>query len=546
MRTGVIKADTIDVAVERILLELGKDTTRSRENSIYFDGWDGLGASAVLQSVAKRLGASNEQSMRPAELQFEKIIHIDCSKWESRRAMQREIAEQLNLPNWVMEMLDKQDEEDDFNGLDQGSRTEIAQVVREIYQTTQNHRFLVILHNGSSEEIDIFDFGLSLDRYANSKILWTFQGRFRIAPKMTDSVKKSRTTDVILSASSGERDPREHWFYLVREEAAQVAFNKHGHCIIDPGIATNCVLYALILSWFGLRINDYDWANHSSNYWVCDGVIALTDIDKAWQVGNVLQHEVPLLHINTRLNKDESAVMASYHPARSAELMPYWTTTTTSTFGFVVSPCGVIPNNTFRHSHRLGVLKLSRCAFSFSSPPFLYCQGLRFLWLDHCQDLPTRSTTDHHHTEADKEDELDSNTTSLWECFRSLWVLDLRCTDCDWILSARMMDLMTQLRELNVMGAENLDMSHLRGRMRNIRKLRVTKSTCFFSNHVFSEMESMELLVFSGNYLEQHMLSLSVSASNSRLKAVIVDGCDGLKVVTFRGCKELENLFIKG
>ena len=50
--------------------------------------------------------------------------------------MQREIAEQLNLPNWVMNMFEKQDEEDDFNGLDQGSRTEIAQVVREFYQTT--------------------------------------------------------------------------------------------------------------------------------------------------------------------------------------------------------------------------------------------------------------------------------------------------------------------------------------------------------------------------------------------------------------------------
>lgn len=222
MRTEVIKADTIDVAVERILVELGKDTTSSRENAIYFDGWDGLGASAVLQAIAKRLGVSNEPSTRPAELQFEKIIHIDCSKWESRRAMQREIAEQLNLPNWVMEMFDKQDEEDDFNGLDQGSRTEIAQVVREIYQTTQNERFLVILHNGSNVEIDIFKFGLYIYGYANSKLLWTFQGRFRLDPKMLDNVKKSTSSDVILSASSDRRDPQELWSYLVRHEAAQV------------------------------------------------------------------------------------------------------------------------------------------------------------------------------------------------------------------------------------------------------------------------------------------------------------------------------------
>jgi hypothetical protein len=50
------------------------------------------------------------------------------------------------------------------------------------------------------------------------------------------------------------------------------------------------------------------------------------------------------------------------------------------------------------------------------------------------------------------------------------------------------------------MGAENWDMSHLRGRLRNIRKLRVTKSTCCnYESSLFSEMEQMEILEFSGN-----------------------------------------------
>ncbi|XP_044405456.1 uncharacterized protein [Triticum aestivum] len=519
----VIKADTIDVAVERILVELWKHTTSSRENAIYFDGWDGLGASSVLQAVAKRLEVSNELSKRPAGLEFEKIIHIDCSKWKSRRAMQREIAEQLNLPNWVMEIFDKQDEEDGFNGLDEGSRTEIAQVVREIYQRTQNQRFLVILHNGSSEEIDIFDFGLSLDRYSSSKMLWTFQGRFRLDPKMIDSVKKSTTTGVLLSASGDRQDPRELWSYLVSHEAAQVSSNKYGHVIIDPAIAAQCVLYMLKQSWIGSRIIDYDRAIHTSNYWICAGIIALTDIDRAWRVGAVLQHEMPFLNIDTRLKNDESAGMASYHLAKSAEHMPYWISTTTSTSRFVVSPSGVIPENMFSHSHMLGVLKLSRCAFSFSSPPFLCCHSLRFLWLEHCRDLVTgRSTTDHHHTEANKE--LGNRTTTSWECFQSLWVLDLRYTGWDQIWSTRVMDLMTQLRELNVMGAENWDMSHLRGWLRNIRKFRVTKSTCFFSDNMLSEMENMELLDFSGNIIRQGM------ASNSTFKT---------------GYKELKNLYMK-
>ncbi|XBI43210.1 hypothetical protein VPH35_108008 [Triticum aestivum] len=375
-------------------------------------------------------------------------------------------------------------------------------------------------------------------------MLWTFQGRFRLVPKMIDGVKNSRRTDVILSASSDVRDPRELWMYLVHEEAAQVPFSKHGHCIIDPGIAAECVLYALKQSWIGSRIVDYDWAVHTSNYWICDGIIPLTDIDKALQIGNVLQHEMPLLNIDTRLNNDESVVIASYHLAMSAECMSYWISTTTSTSGFVVSPSGVIPENMFWHSHRLGVIKLSRCTFSFSSPPFLCCHSFRFLWLDNCQDLLTgRSTIDPHHTEANKE--LGNNTMTSWECFQSLWVLDLRYTDLDQIMSPWMMDLMSQLRELNVMGAKSWDMSHIRGWLRNVRKLRVTKSNCWFNNDVFSEMESMELLEFSGNTIREGMTNLSASANNSRLKIVTIDGCDELNIISLRDCKEFNNLFMK-
>jgi hypothetical protein len=81
--------------------------------------------------------------------------------------------------------------------------------------------------------------------------------------------------------------------------------------------------------------------------------------------------------------------------------MPYWISTTTC--GFVLSPSCAILDNMFQHSHMLGVLKISRCAFSFSSPPFLCCHSLRFLCLEHCQDLRTRaSTTDHCQSYASK------------------------------------------------------------------------------------------------------------------------------------------------
>jgi hypothetical protein len=63
----VIKAGTIDSAAERILDELTR-LLSSRDNVLYFDGWDGLGASAVLRAVASKAPAAG----------FEQIIHIDC------------------------------------------------------------------------------------------------------------------------------------------------------------------------------------------------------------------------------------------------------------------------------------------------------------------------------------------------------------------------------------------------------------------------------------------------------------------------------------
>ncbi|RLM69489.1 hypothetical protein C2845_PM17G03370 [Panicum miliaceum] len=179
MRTEVIEADTIDKAVQRILQELKEDddaaaagggggtasrstTSSSRHNVIYFDGWDGLGASAVLREVGRRLTTG---------LDFSRIIHIDCSKWESRRAMQRALAEQLQLPPPVMGMFDMQDEEDNYNGVDQGSRLEIPKVAREIYQHVQkqlSRRFLVIFNNGGCEEINLESSGFPLSGYSRN------------------------------------------------------------------------------------------------------------------------------------------------------------------------------------------------------------------------------------------------------------------------------------------------------------------------------------------------------------------------------------------
>nr|CAB3504086.1 unnamed protein product [Digitaria exilis] len=201
-----VYAITIDRAAEEILELLEEDTNASRSissrnNVFYFNGWDELGASAVLRAIAQRLTPTSEAGKRAlAEQEFDQLIHIGCSMWESRRALQRAVAEQLQLPDEVMELFNREDEEDDFKGVPLGSRTELPQVLRAMYQHIHklNRRFLVIFHNGSNEEIDLASFcGFPLSGYSANKVLWTFQGRFRLKPrtKVDKAMASIETTD---------------------------------------------------------------------------------------------------------------------------------------------------------------------------------------------------------------------------------------------------------------------------------------------------------------------------------------------------------------
>uniref|UniRef100_A0A0A9CNQ2 Disease resistance protein At4g27190-like leucine-rich repeats domain-containing protein n=1 Tax=Arundo donax TaxID=35708 RepID=A0A0A9CNQ2_ARUDO len=542
MRTEVIRADTIEAAAAKILNELKEDTNAarsisSRNNVVYFDGWDGLGASAVLRAIAQD---------EAAKMEFEQIIHIDSSMWENRRALQRAVAEQLDLPAQVIEMFDRQDEEDDFHGVAQGSRKELQQVVREMYGHIQklNRRFLVIFHNGSSEEIDMASCcGFPLSGYSTNKVLWTFQGRFRLKPwmKVDMAMKSAGTTDVFLSA--GEQDPQGVWSYRVRQEAAEVVAawknNTGPRGIIDqPAQVTECFLYMLELCCRGCHSIYYDWATHGANYWICDGIIqqgercigADDDHDGLWRTADALQHEM-------QLDVDYHQYLPSSHLARFVESKPYWAS---PTYGFTRIPARATHNgDMFQHYFdKLSVLKLSHCGFTFQSPPFLCCHNLRFLWIDHCEVVGVSPDG------AEEEED-------IRQCFERLWVLDVRYTCCDQILSARMMDLMTQLRELNVMGAQEWDIGQLQGRLHNIRKLRVKYSTirCSCSEaDLFSEMSKMELLDFSGNRTISTMTRLygpGVTSSSSCLETVIVDGYNGLRQISFEGCTKLKNLFLR-
>ncbi|CAL4995059.1 unnamed protein product [Urochloa decumbens] len=578
MRTEVIKADSIDEAVQRILEELKEDdvaaatarrtiVSSGRRNVIYFDGWDGLGASAVLRAVGQRLApssASEEQEPVAAAaatradtgLEFSQIIHIDCSKWESRMAMQRAMAEQVpELPAPVMEMFDAQDEEDNYRGLDQASRFEIPQVANVMYQHIQKlgRRFLVIFHNGSNQEIDLDSFGFPLLGYSRNKVLWSFQGRFRLYPraKVERALGSAQTTDVLLSATTLSSDAMRN---LLCEEAGEVVREINKTSGINWEAAADCFLYTLKLCSTGSRSTYYDLPTHACNYWRCDGIIRQLqqggtdgggdeEVDRLWIACDALYREVqldvdyycqalPSLPSPVVIRLPQS-VMDRRSPTN--EWISHWAS---PTYGFMLVPnYGQLLSGMFQQFDKLCVLKLSACKFSLKSAPFLCCHSLRFLWLDHCR-LEYEA-----YDAAAKE--------GLRMFLQRPWVLDVRYCTTYTLWSRWTMDFMTQLRELYVMGERNFDVADLfEGRLCNVRKLRITKCYNYLRSkmNLFSGMEKMELLDLSGNtyskYTDNRKLSVANSCSN--LETVIIDGATALEEISLMGCARLQNLLLSG
>ncbi|EAY74309.1 hypothetical protein OsI_02198 [Oryza sativa Indica Group] len=156
--------------------------------SIYFDGWKGFGTSAILADIA-------ELARRKKSMDYEIVLHVDCSVWESRRTLQRMIAKELNLGGSTMALFDKQDGDDDFSGIEKSSRAEIDEVAKLIFQAVKDRSCLLIVHNGSDDEIDFLRFGVPVLERRNT-VLWTFRGRFRLEPAIKDKVKNA---DLFLS-----------------------------------------------------------------------------------------------------------------------------------------------------------------------------------------------------------------------------------------------------------------------------------------------------------------------------------------------------------
>uniref|UniRef100_A0A8I6YL74 Disease resistance protein At4g27190-like leucine-rich repeats domain-containing protein n=1 Tax=Hordeum vulgare subsp. vulgare TaxID=112509 RepID=A0A8I6YL74_HORVV len=476
--------------------------------------------------------------------------------------MQRIIAEELKLDRSAMDLFDKQDEEDDFSGVDKGSRAEIPDVGRLIFNRTMGRTLLVIFQNGSDDEIDFGNFGIPIFDWSGNMIVWTFQGRFRLDLSIKDKVKSANIylsvsftiSSIIRSAQIIDYLTKNEILKLVHEEASQVLHD------ISPTLITDCWLY-LCLLYFD---RDYDEYAHGSNYWVCDGIIP-GEGSASWETGQRVHEAIRLEYLHTKKyitffhwspvdlieEKKKSAWISVTSKNVKNQVIPTVPEDATSYFLTLAKSdrLNAVPKNLFHQSIKLCVLRLSCCTFSFASPPFICCRNLKFILLDSCRDEDVEFIDD---IDVEFIDDIDKNHVIEWEFLKSLWVLDIRDTNWDWILSPSKMVLMTELRELNlkVVGASSCvwDMTKLELTwLCNIQILRVIDSSTFFTTLVqdpFMGMQNLELLDLSGNSVMEVLPNISIAR---RMKVLILDGCAGLKQVESAALpKSLESFSFDG
>ncbi|VAH70733.1 unnamed protein product [Triticum turgidum subsp. durum] len=515
---------------------------------IYVDGWDGFGASAILRSIAEVLPSRRTT----AELCFDRIIYVDCSEWKNRRAVQRTIAEELQLDHSVMAILDEQDEEDDFNRVDESSRNEIRNVGKVINQTLRGTKLMMIFLNGSDEEVDISTFGIPLAIFDNNIIIWTFSRRNHVHSK--DALRYTHAFSHFYH-SIKEFSWREFLRLLYQQAVAIVARNPFVP-EIDPTMVADCCLYELFLHYNFHTVTEFNWVGHASNFWICDAII---QGDRAMDISNLLHREInwvcdsslpdgvleefmgdfvtpfwlvtddhayeegPYRWISLTSSKMDLRTILMRKEQSNMEIQGLRTIPVETSSFFLAfessSQQRGLPDGLFECANKLGVLILSCCAFDFASPPFQKCQSLRFLGLDHCTNSKSGEGEDN----------------AEWTYICNVLVLDLRYTEWNEILCEEKMDLMTNMIELNIEGVWCQQyIGNLQGRLPNLQRLRITKPRYKWKpsedfDNSFVDKTSMKILDLSGNS-EMEILPASISKASS-LQLLVLDGCNGLESV---------------
>ncbi|XP_062227387.1 uncharacterized protein LOC133925489 [Phragmites australis] len=458
--------------------------------------------------------------------------------------MQRKIAEELKLDPATMAIFDILDEEDDFNGVDHGSRDIITSVAEAIDQTLRDNKYMIIFLNGSDDEIDVNTFGIPLPNYRSNIMIWTFKRRFLTIHGSPDEIaNKLRYNHLFLTCHNITGLSSSEFSALLREEATIIVARNPCLLDIDLTIVIDCCLYELFLHCGFHRATGFDWAGHASNFWACDGIIKG---DRTKEISNALRQEISW-------ECDASMLEGVFEKFMKDQKAPFWVVKDEITYEnrsfrwiFVTSKNlkvqenmqtifertsslfvafersnnpQELPNGLFNYCNSICVLILSCSVFYFASPPFLRCHGLRFLGLNHCTNGYTSAGED----------------CTKWASLRNLWVLDIRYTDWNEILTEEKIDLMANLRELNIEGVRCWQYtSRLQGRLPYLQRLRIIKSTheaetSIDSSNSFMDKTKLEILDLSGNR-DMNNLPASLSMASS-LQVLILDGCDGLENV---------------
>uniref|UniRef100_A0A8R7TQ01 Disease resistance protein At4g27190-like leucine-rich repeats domain-containing protein n=1 Tax=Triticum urartu TaxID=4572 RepID=A0A8R7TQ01_TRIUA len=442
-----------------------------------------------------------------------------------------------------MAILDKQDEYDDFSGNDESSRHEIDSVSRVIDRTLMGIQFMMIFLNGSDDEVDVGLMGIPrLVRYGKNVMIWTFsRGCLTMHHDRSRLRNKLKYTQLFCHCVI-TRWPSSQFRGLLHQEAATILARNPCMLEIDKTIIADCCLYELFLHYNFHNVTKFGWVSHASNYWICDAII---QGDKARDICSALHREINwkcdaslLDHVLKMFMKHSESPFLVIKDDDVYEEGPYrWISVVSrdaEVHGMKAIPAEAssfflafeilnhppaLPDGFFDHCSKLGVLILHCCAFSFASPSFLKCHGLRFLGLDHCTD--DKTIEGEHKTE--------------WLCLYSLWVLDIRYTNWNEIFSPEKMDLMTNTRELNIEGVMDWQfIAHLQHRLPNLQRLRIIKPTCQWDtpedvDNYFIDKRNMEVLDLSGN-CDMKILPPSLSKASS-LRLLVLDGCDGLECI---------------